>query len=592
MLHHLFQTSLLAVLSLIESTGLPYGDVRLNGEPLTRRMFQQHMYYVPQFPTNYAFVTPREALTTAARLSTAKHDGEATARVEALLDVMGLRGCADAKIGNDIVPGLSAGQRKRVAIAVGVMSRPKVLCLDEPTTSIDAAAAAGIMKFLRSLAKEANICVICTVHQPPAAVFAGFDEVMVMTRGQTAYTGSAAGMVPYFCGIGHELPANTTAPEWVLDLVNDEFTDKAKVWALVETWKARETAAGLAVRARDMTAVDGEEAGTADDAAGTADADGVDTVTNGNGERARPTLCTEVGVLLRRQWQRVKHDPTLYTGRAIAFLGVNLFFAVLYIESRERDQTVLLQRVFYLMWCVGTATNFALLVVYSANSELHVVKNEVRNGMVRPVAAVVANSLLQVPLLLLTVCVGYIIPFYVVMDSDPGHMLQTIILITCTMWSYDSIAEAYGVLFSNFLVGMLQFLQVWFAAFLFAGVVIPQESVPWPFKLFTWMSPLRWTLRSVVRMDMVDSTFAGAQLSGTSPLGYECPGDTSGGAACFGRTGSQVLTSLHANFETFSSEDTLGTDIVICLGIAVGFKLVYIAIMLRKTVAHALPVRE
>ncbi len=49
---------------------------------------------------------------------------------------MSLDVCADTKIGNEIVRGVSGGQRKRVSIAMELITRPNVLFVDEPTRFI------------------------------------------------------------------------------------------------------------------------------------------------------------------------------------------------------------------------------------------------------------------------------------------------------------------------------------------------------------------------------------------------------------------------------------------------------------------------
>ncbi len=106
------KTTLLNALTLESTTGQSYGDITLNGKPLTRTMFLQNCFYVPQYPALYAFLTPRETLTLTAQLfeqkqqdGTQQNTAVIARRVNTLLEVMGLQSCADTKNGNEFFLG-------------------------------------------------------------------------------------------------------------------------------------------------------------------------------------------------------------------------------------------------------------------------------------------------------------------------------------------------------------------------------------------------------------------------------------------------------------------------------------------------------
>jgi hypothetical protein len=63
--------------------------------------------------------------------------------------------------------------------------------------------------------------------------------------------------------------------------------------------------------------------------------------------------------------------------------------------------------------------------------------------------------------------------------------------------------------------------------------------------------------------------------------GYKCT-DTSASAVCFGRTGKQVLQSIHHVFDTFNSQDTFNTDVAILIGIAIICKIMFVVVMSVK----------
>lgn len=78
--------------------------------------------------------------------------------------------------------GLSAGERKRLTIAVELCSNAAVLFVDEATTGLDSRAAAVVMRVLRAVAATGRT-IICTIHQPSSELFFYFDDLLLLKRG-------------------------------------------------------------------------------------------------------------------------------------------------------------------------------------------------------------------------------------------------------------------------------------------------------------------------------------------------------------------------------------------------------------------------
>ena len=97
--------------------------------------------------------------------------------VDEVLETIELDQIKDALVGMPGVNGLSTEQRKRLTVAVELVSNPSVIFMDEPTTGLDARAAAIVMRAVKNVA-ETGRTVVCTIHQPSVEIFEAFDEVI------------------------------------------------------------------------------------------------------------------------------------------------------------------------------------------------------------------------------------------------------------------------------------------------------------------------------------------------------------------------------------------------------------------------------
>ncbi len=90
---------------------------------------------------------------------------------------------------------LSGGQRQRVGIARALVQRPKILLVDEPTSSLDPRTSEAVMALIVGLAAEDGIPVLVNIHDVPLArTFA--RRVIGMRAGRFVYDGGPAGLTP------------------------------------------------------------------------------------------------------------------------------------------------------------------------------------------------------------------------------------------------------------------------------------------------------------------------------------------------------------------------------------------------------------
>ena len=148
---------------------------------------------VPQQDLVPAQLKVREALEYAARLRFPKDttSAERATRVDEVLHDLGLTQRAELRIDR-----LSGGQRKRVSVALEMLTKPSVLFLDEPTSGLDPGLDRQVMILLRELADSGRTVVVVT-HAVENIGLA--DRLIVLAAGgYVAYDGPPADAPAYF----------------------------------------------------------------------------------------------------------------------------------------------------------------------------------------------------------------------------------------------------------------------------------------------------------------------------------------------------------------------------------------------------------
>jgi ABC-2 type transport system ATP-binding protein len=135
-------------------------------------------------------------------------------RVDELLELVGLRDAADR-----IARGYSGGMKRRLDIATGLVHRPRVLFLDEPTTGLDPEARAALWVEVERLAAQESLTILLTTHYLEEADRLA-ERVAIVSRGKIVVEGTP-----------EELKANLRGELVTVELgdVNGRIEDAAEI---------------------------------------------------------------------------------------------------------------------------------------------------------------------------------------------------------------------------------------------------------------------------------------------------------------------------------------------------------------------------
>lgn len=149
------------------------GEVSVLGEdPQTTGLaWRDRIGIVLQSSTGLDLLTPREILASTAKAYRRPRD------VDEVIDATGLSEKSDERVGR-----LSGGQRRRLDVALGIIGRPELLFLDEPTTGFDPKARRDFWKLIQALSAEGTTIVLTTHYLEEAEQLA--DRVGVIAAGR------------------------------------------------------------------------------------------------------------------------------------------------------------------------------------------------------------------------------------------------------------------------------------------------------------------------------------------------------------------------------------------------------------------------
>lgn len=404
------KTTLLNVLAHRTSSmaGDIQGEILVNGHVTDQTTIRQVSSYVEQEDAMIGILTLRETIDFAARLSMSGtlSKTERMARVQELIESFGLQRQAEAIVGTALRKGLSGGQKRRLSVASQLVTSPRILFLDEPTSGLDSAASFECMKFIKQVAKQHRLIVIASIHQPSTTTFQLFDQLMLLSEGRTCYFGDVANVESYFAAVDRPIPTHINPAEFLLDLVNRDFSQsaastKSELRYVQDAWESSRERRALQVSASvEKTSLNLPPS-----------------------HQSQKNVLAVAWVLLHRNFIKSYRDIIAYGTRVVMYFGLAIMMGKSPPTSISPVQVGLLQsanipnfspagtvwlRLSYNQTSIQPFTNaiffggafmsfMAVAYVPSIIEDLQTFRKERANGLYGPLPFTIANALIGIP---------------------------------------------------------------------------------------------------------------------------------------------------------------------------------------------------
>ncbi|KAH6783734.1 pleiotropic drug resistance 4 [Perilla frutescens var. hirtella] len=155
--------------------------------------------------------------------------------VEYIMKILGLDICADTLVGDEMLKGVSGGQKKRLTTAELLMGPSRVLLLDEISTGLDSSTTHQIIKYLRHTAHSLDGTTLVSLLQPDPETYEMFDDIILFSEGQIVYQGPREAAVTFFAFMGFKCPSRKNVADFLQEVISEK--DQEQYWFMTEQYK-------------------------------------------------------------------------------------------------------------------------------------------------------------------------------------------------------------------------------------------------------------------------------------------------------------------------------------------------------------------
>ncbi|KAK4372801.1 hypothetical protein RND71_008185 [Anisodus tanguticus] len=255
-------TLLLALAGKLDPALKVTGKVTYNGHELHEFVPQRTAVYISQHDLHIGEMTVRETLQFSARcqgvgsrvemlaelsrrekaanikpdpdidvyMKAAATEGqEANVVTDYVLKILGLDICADTMVGDEMIRGISGGQKKRVTTGEMLVGPSKALFMDEISTGLDSSTTFSIVNSLRQSVQLLKGTAVISLLQPAPETYNLFDDIILLSDGYIIYQGPREAILDFFESMGFKCPERKGAADFLQEVTSKK--DQQQYWS-------------------------------------------------------------------------------------------------------------------------------------------------------------------------------------------------------------------------------------------------------------------------------------------------------------------------------------------------------------------------
>ncbi|CAN4095920.1 unnamed protein product [Withania somnifera] len=543
-------TLLLALAGKLDPTLKVAGIVTYNGHELDEFVPQKTAVYISQHDLHIGEMTVRETLEFSARcqgvgsryemlaeLSRREkahnikpdHDidiymkasvtkgQEANVVTDYVLKILGLDVCADTMVGDEMLRGISGGQKKRVTTGEMLVGPAKALFMDEISTGLDSSTTFSIVNSLRQSVQLLKGTAVISLLQPAPETYDLFDDIILLSDGYIVYQGPREDVLDFFESMGFKCPERKGVADFLQEVTSKK--DQQQYWAkrdepyrfitskeFSEAYQSFHVGKKLA-----------DELATPYDRSKSHPA-ALSTQKYGIGTKQLLKVCAEREFLLMKRNSFV-YIFKLFQLAVMAFITMTIFFRTKMPRDNMDDGGIYAGALFFVV----------VMVMFNGMAEINLtilklpVYFKQRDLLFYPSwAYALPTWILKIPITFVEVGLWTFLTYYVMgFDPNVSRLFKQFLLLVLVHQMASGLFRFIGA------AGRTMGVATTFGAFALVlqfalcGFVLSREDVKKWWIWGYWISPLMYSVNSILVNEFDGKKWKKIMPNGAEPLGHE-----------------------------------------------------------------------
>jgi ATP-binding cassette, subfamily G (WHITE), member 2, PDR len=490
--------------------------VSFNGIPQKemRTRFRGDVNYNPEIDRHFPHLTVGQTLHFAAALRTPRtrpenvtRDEYAAQTTDEILATYGLSHTKGTKVGNELVRGVSGGERKRVSLAEMHLSGCSVACWDQGTNGLDSAAALNFILNLKEAARATGSTHMASLYQASDAMLLEFDKILVLYEGHEVYFGPVSKAKHYFEEMGWFCPSRQPTADFLTACTNpierrprngSEDRVPRTPEDFVRLWQESKEHNALELDISDYETeypLDGQPKFVAD----------LEKTNQAKKSRhisrRSPYLAStrkQIRYCTIRAWQRILGDKTATLAQTWGQIVMSLIIGSMFYQTRDNTDG-LFSKGGVLFGAIMLNAIVTITEIFNLYDQRPIVEKHASYALYKPWTEALSGLVIAFPLKIITASTFNIILYFLAnLRREPSNFF--IFYLFCYVVTFvmglifRTIGASTSVIPEAFVVvGVVLPLLI-----VYTGFVIPKPSMHVWFKWITYINPVGYAFESLI----------------------------------------------------------------------------------------------